>query len=259
MADEVLDSWEDMIEENGVLDKKFNDLKVNDSKQDIPDMSNGRPNAGPIATQISNTSVSCVQSWTNDSGVWPSIGSNNRVNENLNSIKILKRPTNSPISSSRMNDSVNDSNQNQTTGLGPQITLEDNTRTQYVPQVRILKRQERDDKSVSNDRKSLNSSKSQSNSKTYEEREAEYAKARLRILGSASAPEETPVSPLSGTSSSVGTNTSNALSPENRSTKLRSLQNSSTNETPNNVPIIRLPLGPDGTKGFKREPSPQNR
>ncbi|XP_074602443.1 SUZ RNA-binding domain-containing-like [Brevipalpus obovatus] len=77
--------------------------------------------------------------------------------------------------------------------IGPQITLEDNTRTQYVPQVKILKRP----KGLSDGAKSgqdgdKNSSpgKSQSSgnpnmTKSLQEREAEYAKVRLRILGSA--------------------------------------------------------------------------
>ena len=103
------------------------------------------------------------------------------------------------------------------------------------------------------DRKTINGNKSQANSKTYEEREAEYAKARLRILGSASAPEEITQTSGSLPSSAQTGNTYN-LSP-NSSPK--SSQNKSCVET--NVPILRLPIGPDGTKGFDRELTSQQR
>ncbi|CAG2181378.1 unnamed protein product [Oppiella nova] len=195
----------------------------------------------------------------------PSNDSNYRVNDNLNSFKILKRPVN--MDRNRERDSVctsgNDSNQNQTI-----ITLEDNTRTQYVPQVRILKRpnansKDTSDQTLTSNRKSTNGNKSQTNNKTYEEREAEYAKARLRILGSASAPEEdttsTQSTSMAATSAAaVSSGTKTKTSPESRSTKLGLLNN--TNEL-NTVPIIRLPLGPDGTKGFSGHSlhSPQHR
>ncbi|XP_015788978.1 SUZ domain-containing protein 1 [Tetranychus urticae] len=70
----------------------------------------------------------------------------------------------------------------------PQITLEDNTRTQYVPQVRILQRPKEPTAAGSKnnqDGESKSHCKSIGNTKSYQEREAEYAKVRLRILGSA--------------------------------------------------------------------------
>lgn len=65
-----------------------------------------------------------------------------------------------------------------------QITFEDNTRTQYVPKVKILKRP------ISGQNGSdLSPNKSQPvqppMNKSLQEREAEYARVRLRILGSA--------------------------------------------------------------------------
>jgi hypothetical protein len=227
-----------------------------------------------------NTSFNSTISSTTD---WPSITSNNTISDNYNSIKILKRPTNATTTPTATDSKLNSSaiqtnqtpNETQNNSSGPQITLEDNTRTQYVPQVRILKRpnaktiNESSDKSMSAlDRKSMTANRSQTNNKTYEEREAEYAKARLRILGSASAQEETncstelcQLSSSSNSNSSSGTNSSNTLSPTNsRSNSANNTPISSTklglvnsNNDLNNVPIIRLPLGPDGSKGFKNE------
>ena len=224
---------------------------MNDTNQDQ------RPNVTPLVPNNSNTNSDSVKDLA-DYSVWPSL-CNNKVNDNSNSIKILKRQS-TPSTTSAPNDlspmSSNDSNQNQSTSVCPQITLEDNTRTQYVPQVRILKRpnakqnKDSNDKSVSNDRKITNANRSQSNNKTYEEREAEYARARLRILGSASAPEEESnnSSPLPS-----GTQTGNTYNSSPKSSQLKSLVEES------NVPIIRLPIGPDGTKGFKRDLTSEQR
>jgi hypothetical protein len=220
-----------------------------------------------------NTSFNSTISSTTD---WPSITSNNTISDNYNSIKILKRPTNATTTDSKLNSLAIQTNQNpnqtQTNSIPPQITLEDNTRTQYVPQVRILKRpnaktnNESSDKSMSAlDRKSMTANRSQTNNKTYEEREAEYAKARLRILGSASAQEETNCSTelcQLSSSSSNSNSSSGTLSPTNsRSNSANNTPISSTklglvnncNNDLNNVPIIRLPHGPDGSKGFKNE------
>ncbi|CAG2112033.1 unnamed protein product [Medioppia subpectinata] len=251
MADQVLDSWEDMIDENGVLDHKLNKLSLNESKEEEM--------ASALRPIVANNCNSSVDSG-GQSSVWLSNTSNdtnNRVYDNLNAIKILKRPVNREAinrESECLVNSGNDPNQNQTI-----ITLEDNTRTQYVPQVRILKRQ-KDSTGQSPTNKPSNGN--QTNSKTYEEREAEYAKARLRILGSASAPEEESNSSTTAgavpVTSSGAQNSKTKTTPttESRSTKLGLLNN--CNEL-NAVPIIRLPLGPDGTKGFNRQTSPQHR
>lgn len=250
MAEDVFDSWEDMFDENGVLDRKLQDLKIDESSQQMtPFMSNNM-------NTNTNTSIS-----SSNYSVWPSIRSNNSFTDNYNAIKILKRPTNKVLinsSNDSLNESVNDIS-NDSASVGPQVMLEDNTRTQYVPQVRILKRpnsksynNDCSDKSMSPiDRKSFTANKSSSNSKTYEEREAEYAKARLRILGSASAPETNSHDSNSGQTNcnSVKSNTNSANITPNSTTKLVSVENCLNDS--NNVPVIRLPLGPDGSKGFK--------
>ena len=69
----------------------------------------------------------------------------------------------------------------------PQMRLEENSRTPYIPQVKILKRP--------NDAKTVGVSVSERSPsrqpvKTLMQRKAEYAEARLRILGSAHSEEE---------------------------------------------------------------------
>ena len=205
---------------------------MNDTIKDLT------PNVTPLVSNNSNTNSDSVKDLA-DSSVWPSLC--NKVNDNSNSIKILKRQSTPSVAQNDLSPlSSNDSS------VCPQIILEDNTRTQYVPQVRILKRPNvnpnKHFNSLSNDPKIAVSTKSQTNNKTYEEREADYAKARLRILGSASAPEESNDStPLPST-----TQTGNTYNSSPKSSQMNSCVEA-------NVPVIRLPTGPDGTKGFKRE------
>lgn len=68
--------------------------------------------------------------------------------------------------------------------------------------------------------------------KTLQQREQEYAEARLRILGEARSPEESVV--IATSDDLIG----------GIQSKMEILR---TSENPN---IIRLPKGPDGTKGF---------
>ncbi|XP_015922233.1 SUZ RNA-binding domain-containing [Parasteatoda tepidariorum] len=148
VADDVCDSWEDMIE-NGILDKKLEELH-------------------------------------------------------------LKAP--------KINNSVLDSN----TSEYSQMRLEEeNSRTPYVPQVKILKRPTNDAKSS---RVVVEKSPSRQPLKTLKQREAEYAEARLRILGSASSEEE-PSNP-------------NAV-PASMDRRIEA-----------EIIVTRLPRGPDGSKGF---------
>jgi len=79
-------------------------------------------------------------------------------------------------------------NGNRPVGIQPVLYLEETSRTQYVPpepQVKILKRP------VANSTVVINGDKSSSKpGKSLQQREAEYAEARLRILGSAKSEEE---------------------------------------------------------------------
>lgn len=102
----------------------------------------------------------------------------------------------------------------------PQVKLEDTTRTQYVPQVKILKRP--------NDTKPGSTGSERSPSKhpvkTLQQREAEYAEARLRILGASCSRDE-----------------------EKEKINRLAIIGSDNYEIST---TLRQPLGPDGTKGF---------
>ncbi|GFY59354.1 SUZ domain-containing protein [Trichonephila inaurata madagascariensis] len=115
--------------------------------------------------------------------------------------------------------------QSSETALYPQMKLEDSSRTPYIPQVKILKRP--------NDAKTVvvsEKSPSRQPAKTLQQREAEYAEARLRILGSASSEDE---------QSSSNSNSMSVASSEKR--------------TEAEVVVVRLPRGPDGTNGFVQQ------
>lgn len=95
------------------------------------------------------------------------------------------------------------------------------------PQIRILKRPTNNDTSSSS-----TSSVRPLQTKTLAQREAEYAEARRRILGSASS-DDTPQD----------------SSCQDRPARLN-VQQQSESVRPNNH-IIRQPTGPDGTTGFR--------
>ena len=99
------------------------------------------------------------------------------------------------------------------------LTGDDALRSQYVPPeptVKILKRPTRNTQT--------NDNKTQQPKKTLQQREEEYAQARLRILGEAQNIDKVEE-------------------------KICSIQSKPTRCEVNNV--IRSPKGPDGTKGFK--------
>ncbi|XP_041378223.1 SUZ domain-containing protein 1-like [Gigantopelta aegis] len=114
---------------------------------------------------------------------------------------------------------------------------EDSGRTEYTPQVRILKREPVSAKvnhPSHKARTSINSSQSHLHGKSLEQREAEYAEARLRIFGTtADLPEE----------DAAGDGESTELRP-------KMLVKKSENNTPLGNEVSRQPRGPDGTTGF---------
>ncbi|XP_043258419.1 SUZ domain-containing protein 1 isoform X2 [Colletes gigas] len=110
------------------------------------------------------------------------------------------------------------------------ILGDDGVRSQYVPPkptVKILKRPTRDSQG-SGDGPLVNGDKPKQPIKTLRQREQEYAEARKRILGEEKSPEEkleqeiSRIQPKSITPSGSG--------------------------LPSNV--LRMPIGPDGTRGF---------
>ncbi|ESO88831.1 hypothetical protein LOTGIDRAFT_234409 [Lottia gigantea] len=103
-------------------------------------------------------------------------------------------------------------------------------RTEYAPQVRILKRDQNDgdSKNITNNTDSQNIKPS----KTLEEREAEYAEARQRIFGDeveTTCPEE-----------------------DGDSIK-RPIRLICKSDSPVGNTVLRQPRGPDGTNGFQLE------
>ncbi|RWS04628.1 hypothetical protein B4U79_13845 [Dinothrombium tinctorium] len=253
---DVLDSWEDIIE-NGVLDLKISQMSAAHNA--------AATNFSSSSTQSSNA-TRCLPSFDQRKPTPVAVN----VDNGGNSIKILKRPANgsntkqtsssAPFLSNSsksydLNNYVNSEPfvpQNYQSGNEtnprvlqyPQITLEDTTRTQYVPQVKILKRPK---ERVSGDGNKVSPVKNHNNQgkntsvKSYEEREAEYAKARLRILGSAVPTYDANDSRIDETSND---NSGTVLNPG------PSKVNGDVNKSSVEVPIIRMPQGPDGSKGF---------
>jgi len=66
------------------------------------------------------------------------------------------------------------------------------------------------------------SSSSQQPIKTFQQREQEYAQARLRILGSAHPEEETTTTPTSNTNNSANNSNNNSLNIANQSNNTNS-------------------------------------
>lgn len=116
----------------------------------------------------------------------------------------------------------------------PNLLLEEGNRTQYTPQVKILKRQTD---------QGLGDSKNKGNKgpqKTLQQREAEYKEARLRILGAPMATED---------SNNLAAN----FSAENRPIRLvKQVDDLKQQQAENSVTILRDPKGPDGTAGFSQ-------
>ncbi|XP_050414253.1 SUZ domain-containing protein 1 [Patella vulgata] len=107
------------------------------------------------------------------------------------------------------------------------LVKEISSRTEYTPQVRILKRDHAaQNQNVSNKIQSQASKPS----KTLEEREAEYAEARQRIFGDEAPPLE-----------------------EDTDSESRPVRLICKVEEPLGNNVIRQPRGPDGTKGFNMD------
>lgn len=141
------------------------------------------------------------------------------------------------------------------TSNGGLVILDDSVRQYYGPpdpKVKILKRP-----TISSEGNQVNGDSRPRQHKTLKQREQEYAEARLRILGEARSPDESPTSP-SAINANEGMNHLQA--------KLEVLTTSDQGKTTQGVVgelrpakvviesdnILRTPRGPDGTKGFKR-------
>ncbi|XP_011051371.1 PREDICTED: SUZ domain-containing protein 1 [Acromyrmex echinatior] len=109
------------------------------------------------------------------------------------------------------------------------ILGEDGLRSQYVPpkpMVKILKRPTADSRGSGDG--PLNDEKPKQPIKSLKQREQEYAEARRRILGEEKSPEEKTMQ------------------------EINRIQAKSSTPNGNNFPsnVVRMPAGPDGTRGF---------
>lgn len=119
----------------------------------------------------------------------------------------------------------------------PKVVLEDSSRTQFVSKLRILNRP---NKSTDQSKDSSSSDDVQRKlQKSFEEKQAEYAKARLRILGE-QMPNEQLVLSESLNQITIG------------GEAIDSSQNSSpSKKAPITSNVTREPIVPDGTTGFR--------
>lgn len=128
---------------------------------------------------------------------------------------------------------------NQGSYMGPVIVEDDIARTPYMPpepQVKILKRPSASTKQ-DNGMSVVNGERSSKQPvKTLQQREAEYAEARLRILGSAKSEEEIAEERLA----KMGISQPSEIA-------IRGIQIAMPQEISS---IVRQPYGPDGTSGF---------
>lgn len=117
----------------------------------------------------------------------------------------------------------------------PRVLLEDSLRTQYTPAVKILKRPPDALRSgVTVNGNGSEKSPNRQPVKTLQQREAEYAEARLRILGSARSEDESQKENPGNITSNYGTSQSEVRHPGLDT-------------------VVRQPRGPDGnSNGFQQ-------
>lgn len=133
----------------------------------------------------------------------------------------------------------------------PKVVLEDSTRTQFVAKLRILNRPNSKQDQAKDTRSNVDVNKQLM--KSFEEKQAEYAKARLRILGEEMPAEELNLNDITDTFNqiSVGQTNEKATPPGGTSKSSTSLPNKQIPPIKADVIIIREPIAPDNTRGFK--------
>ncbi|CAG5120417.1 unnamed protein product [Candidula unifasciata] len=128
------------------------------------------------------------------------------------------------------------------------IIAEDSGRTQYQPQVRILRRDTKgpcfSSQNLTNSTETTSNSKLSKHSKSLQQREAEYAQARLRIFGYLAPDDDDDgdseacdESPIVYGSSIQNQSSAQIIKPD---------------PTSPHIAVLRQPKGPDGTAGFTK-------
>jgi len=208
MAEDVCDSWEDLDpEKSEALDKKLEQLKLNGDtkKKKSPIKILQRPSSSPDCSNVPGNSNSC----------------SGRKSLNANSEPFVPKGALLPTPTTN-------------------IEIEGSSKTQYQPKLVILKREKKNDPKSSEG--STTSSRPAPPQKSYEEREADYMRARERILGSSATTVQQPnASATTATppDSSQRASSSCVIRPQLGQPE---------------VPLLRQPQGPsvDGGKGFLR-------
>ncbi|XP_034949088.1 SUZ domain-containing protein 1 [Chelonus insularis] len=162
---------------------------------------------------------------------WEEMEASGILDRNLNALQLNaldsleERPTTKVIGNSNTN--------------GRMIILgEDSVRSQYVPPkptVKILKRPQGESRG-NGDGQITNGDKPKQPIKSLKQREQEYAEARKRILGEEKSPEEKSSHEINKIHQKFINDQSASSSPTQ--------SNNSQNR------VLRMPLGPDGTRGF---------
>lgn len=205
MAEDVCESWEELEKMPDVLDKKLQQMALRaDRHESSADSTDGLDKVSQSAS---------------------------------GAVKILRRPVAEPGGRKHEEDSGTRLNVNSQPFVprsqAPAIQLEDSTRTQFKPKLMILKRENTGSGAKGGSESGNHRQTAGPQSRTFEEREAEYLKARERIMGSATSapPESLPQA--------------KNVSPASHRTLLPGQPE---------VPLIRQPAGPsaDGDRGFVR-------
>ncbi|XP_026461859.1 SUZ domain-containing protein 1-like [Ctenocephalides felis] len=148
----------------------------------------------------------------------------------------------------KLNSIINgDSKITEMTNVGPlkMILMGDDAYRTHPPEptVKILKRPSKSPHSAI-----IQESKPRAPIKTLQQREQEYAEARLRILGSAKSPEEINEPSVNGSQSKSEITMSNDNS--TRNSQWNNHNHIQFSATKSQECIVRQPTGPDGTNGF---------
>lgn len=210
MAEDVCECWED-LEKSEVLDKKLQQLGLKGESSD----------SSSAATLHDAAATSRLLD-----------------HRSPGSVTVLRRPTSESTTCKKQEDEYGTRlNANSQPFVPrsqvPAIQMEDSTRTQFKPKLMILKRETKGSGKGASDATAGGARAGAGpTSRTFEEREAQYLKARERIMGSATASPAEPSAPPAARPVTSG------LRPQGQA----------------EVPLLRQPQGPsaDGERGFQR-------
>mgnify|MGYP000675114834 CR=1 FL=1 len=207
------------------------------------------------ANAINNDSSGCTVNVinniaSNDNFDLP-FSNNQSLNGESSSFRIIQRVSNN----------VDDNDNNSPFTNQPKIILEDdNTRTKFVKGLRILNRPNKNAEMGKNETKANEAENIHEKlKKSFKEKQAEYAKARLRILGEVM-PDEDLVFNMTAAmdlnkqqnpeiqSTTITSDTFSSSNNNNKQPLLNLIRTNNENDGQNR--IIRQPIGPDGTRGF---------